>query len=59
MEAAEFLNGVDRVPYESISALDRPHRFVTSGIWEIPVVEDAHSDRSFRFSWMCSPAADN
>jgi hypothetical protein len=37
MEAVEFLNPQDPLPYESISALDRPHRFVTSGIWEIPV----------------------
>jgi hypothetical protein len=37
MEATEFLNPQDPVPYESISALDRPHRFVASGIWEIPV----------------------
>jgi hypothetical protein len=37
MEATEFLNAVDPVPYRSISSLDRPHRLVASGIWEIPV----------------------
>lgn len=36
MEAVEFLNAVDSRPYESVSALDRPHRLVASGIWEIP-----------------------
>jgi hypothetical protein len=37
MEAAEFLNSTDERPYESISSLDRTHRFVGSAIWEIPV----------------------
>ncbi|MSV29924.1 MAG: hypothetical protein EXQ52_14440 [Bryobacterales bacterium] len=37
MEAVEFQSSVDARPYESLSALDRPHRFVASGIWEIPV----------------------
>jgi hypothetical protein len=37
MEATEFLNAVDPLPYESIGSLDRPHRLVASGIWEIPV----------------------
>jgi hypothetical protein len=37
MEAVEFLNPTDARPYESIAPLDRPHRFVASGIWEIPV----------------------
>jgi hypothetical protein len=36
MEAIEFLNAVDPLPYESASALDRPHRVVASGIWELP-----------------------
>lgn len=36
MEATEFLNGGDSTPYESISGLDRTHRFTASGIWEIP-----------------------
>ena len=37
MEATEFLNSVDPTPYESLSSLDRIHRLVASGIWEIPV----------------------
>jgi hypothetical protein len=36
MEAVEFLNRTDPLPYESISPMDRPHRFVASGIWELP-----------------------
>jgi hypothetical protein len=36
MEAVEFLNGADRMPYESISGGDRPHRIVGSGQWELP-----------------------
>jgi hypothetical protein len=36
MEATEFLNEADTRPYEVISALDRPHRIVTSGLWELP-----------------------
>lgn len=37
MEAVEFLNASDPMPYESISSLDRPHRVTASGIWEVPV----------------------
>jgi hypothetical protein len=37
MEALEFLNAADTVPYESISAFDRPHRVASTGIWEVPV----------------------
>jgi hypothetical protein len=37
MEAVEFLNSVDPVPYESIAGLDRPHRLTASGIWEVPI----------------------
>ena len=37
MEATEFLNNTDPMPYETISALDRPHRLAASGIWELPV----------------------
>ena len=37
MEATEFLNATDPMPYESLSALDRPHRLAASGIWEIPI----------------------
>ncbi|MBL8219456.1 MAG: carboxypeptidase regulatory-like domain-containing protein [Bryobacterales bacterium] len=42
MEATEFLNSVDTRPYESISALDRPHRIVVSGIWELPFGKGRH-----------------
>jgi hypothetical protein len=37
MEATEFLNVSDPMPYESIASLDRPHRLTASGIWEIPL----------------------
>ena len=37
MEAMEFLNGTDAMPYETISSMDRPHRVAVSGIWEVPV----------------------
>jgi hypothetical protein len=36
MEAVEFLNSSDPMPYESVSNMDRPHRVSGSGIWEIP-----------------------
>lgn len=36
MEAVEYLNVADTQPYESISALDRPHRIAISGIYELP-----------------------
>jgi hypothetical protein len=37
MEATSFLNDSDPFLHEVISQLDRPHRFTSSGIWEIPV----------------------
>jgi len=37
MEAVEFLNATDPVPYYVIGSFDRPHRIAGSGIWEIPV----------------------
>jgi hypothetical protein len=37
MEATEFLNASDPMPYESLSALDRPHRLAASGVWEVPL----------------------
>ena len=37
MEALEFLNPADTVPYESISSFDRTHRVASSGIWEVPI----------------------
>jgi Carboxypeptidase regulatory-like domain/TonB dependent receptor len=36
MQATEFLNVTDPVPYRSISDLDRTQRLVVSGIWELP-----------------------
>ncbi len=36
MEAISFLNASDPMPYEVIAGLDRPHRLVGSGIWEMP-----------------------
>jgi hypothetical protein len=36
MQATEFLNNADPMPYEVVSDLDRTHRFTASGIWEIP-----------------------
>ena len=36
MEATSFLNETDPFLHEVIAQLDRPHRFVGSGIWELP-----------------------
>jgi hypothetical protein len=36
MEAVQYLNPVDPLPYESIGTFDRPHRLTMSGIWDIP-----------------------
>jgi hypothetical protein len=36
MEATEFLNNTDAVPYESIAALDRTHHLVLTWIWDLP-----------------------
>jgi hypothetical protein len=36
MEARQFLNETDPMPYESISDQDRTHRFVVNWIYEIP-----------------------
>lgn len=36
MEATSFLNGADPMPYESLASIDRAHRIVGSGIWELP-----------------------
>lgn len=36
MEATEFMNPQDPMPYESLSAIDRTHRLTGSGIWELP-----------------------
>ena len=37
MQATEFMNDTDPSPYKVISDLDRTHRFVVSGIYELPV----------------------
>ncbi|MFB3827858.1 MAG: TonB-dependent receptor domain-containing protein [Bryobacteraceae bacterium] len=36
MQATEFLNPTDPKPYRTLSDMDRPHRLVMSGIWELP-----------------------
>ena len=36
MEATQFLNSSDALPYRSIGTFDRPQRLSMSGIWEIP-----------------------
>jgi hypothetical protein len=36
MEAMQYLNAVDPLPYRSIASFDRPQRLSMSGIWEIP-----------------------
>ncbi|MBV9083703.1 MAG: hypothetical protein JOZ62_13570, partial [Acidobacteriaceae bacterium] len=37
MQATEFLNPTDPVPYRMISDMDRPNLFSMSALWEIPV----------------------
>ena len=37
MEATAFLNEFDPMPEQVISDLDRPHVFLASGLWELPV----------------------
>jgi outer membrane receptor protein involved in Fe transport len=36
MQATEFLNAFDPLPYESIGYSDRPHQLSATGIWELP-----------------------
>jgi hypothetical protein len=36
MQATEFLNNQDTVPYRTISSMDRPNVFTITGLWEIP-----------------------
>lgn len=36
MEATQFLNAADPMPYRSLASIDRAHRIVGSGIWELP-----------------------
>ncbi|MGJ5818311.1 carboxypeptidase regulatory-like domain-containing protein [Paludibaculum fermentans] len=42
MEATEFMNSQDPMPYESLASLDRTHRLTGSGIWEIPFGRGRH-----------------
>ncbi len=42
MDASAFLNASDARPYESLSANDRPHRVVISGIYELPFGRKRH-----------------
>lgn len=37
MQATEFLNPNDPMPYESLAATDRPHVLALTGLWEVPV----------------------
>ena len=36
MEATEYLNDTDSIPTHVVSALDRPHRIVATGIYSLP-----------------------
>src|SRR5260221_3778820 len=36
MQATEFLNATDPVPYRTIGDLDRTHHLVSSFVWELP-----------------------
>lgn len=36
MEATSLLNPADVEPHRVISSLDRPHRFITTGMWDLP-----------------------
>ena len=37
MEAMGYLNEFDTMPETVIAEQDRPHRFVASGLWDLPV----------------------
>ncbi len=37
MDAESYLNETDGRPERVISSMDRPHRFTSSGIWELPI----------------------
>jgi hypothetical protein len=41
MEAISFLNDFDKAPYRNISDQDRPHRFNTSFMYELPFAKHA------------------
>jgi hypothetical protein len=42
MEATQYLNAADPMPYESLASIDRAHRIVGSGIWELPFGKGRH-----------------
>ena len=42
MQATEFLNDSDPMPYEMIGPDDRTHRLAMSGIWELPFGRHRH-----------------
>lgn len=36
MEAVQFLNAADAMPYESLASMDRPQLISLTGLWELP-----------------------
>jgi outer membrane receptor protein involved in Fe transport len=42
MQATEFLNSTDAVPYRTISDMDRPNVFTITGLWELPYGRGRH-----------------
>jgi hypothetical protein len=42
MQATEFLNPTDTVPYRTLSDMDRPNVYALSALWEIPVGSRRH-----------------
>jgi len=42
MQATEFLNPTDPVPYRTISDMDRPNVFTMTGLWELPYGRGRH-----------------
>ena len=46
MQATEFLNATDALPYRSISDLDRTHHLVVTGVYELPFGKGKQIGRS-------------
>ncbi|MDZ4802624.1 MAG: carboxypeptidase-like regulatory domain-containing protein [Bryobacteraceae bacterium] len=42
MEASQFLNAGDPMPYETLADIDRSHRLTASGIYELPFGKGRH-----------------
>lgn len=42
MQATEFLNPTDTVPYRSLSDMDRPNVYAASALWELPWGRNRH-----------------